>query len=84
MLLNPISVNRPGYGEHQALVRARVVVGSESFTERFEHVRTLALAVERDQKEVAEAVSGMRVKICLLYTSPSQRDQRGSRMPSSA
>ena len=26
----------------------------------------------------------VRVKICLLYTSPSPRDQRGSRMPSSA
>ena len=25
-----------------------------------------------------------RTKICLLYTSPSPRDQRGSRMPSSA
>ena len=25
-----------------------------------------------------------RVKFCLLYTSPSPRDQRGSRMPSSA
>ena len=24
------------------------------------------------------------VKLCLLYTSPSPRDQRGSRMPSSA
>ena len=24
------------------------------------------------------------LKICLLYTSPSPRDQRGSRMPSSA
>ena len=36
------------------------------------------------------AVSGMAlrggttVKTCLLYTSPSPRDQRGSRMPSSA
>ena len=28
--------------------------------------------------------SGMNVRICLLYTSPSPRDQRGSRMPSSA
>ena len=27
---------------------------------------------------------GLRVKACLLYTSPSPRDQRGSRMPSSA
>ena len=27
---------------------------------------------------------GTKVKPCLLYTSPSPRDQRGSRMPSSA
>ena len=27
---------------------------------------------------------GAQVTICLLYTSPSPRDQRGSRMPSSA
>ena len=26
----------------------------------------------------------MRAQACLLYTSPSPRDQRGSRMPSSA
>ena len=26
----------------------------------------------------------MRAAVCLLYTSPSPRDQRGSRMPSSA
>ena len=28
--------------------------------------------------------SGMEYGYCLLYTSPSPRDQRGSRMPSSA
>ena len=33
--------------------------------------------------EVAKLRSGQPV-ICLLYTSPSPRDQRGSRMPSSA
>ena len=37
---------------------------------------------------VAQAVSEGRwqavLKDCLLYTSPSPRDQRGSRMPSSA
>ena len=27
---------------------------------------------------------GIEIKTCLLYTSPSPRDQRGSRMPSSA
>ena len=34
--------------------------------------------VEDDNQEDTEA------HICLLYTSPSPRDQRGSRMPSSA
>ena len=29
-------------------------------------------------------ISGGIYKVCLLYTSPSPRDQRGSRMPSSA
>ena len=28
--------------------------------------------------------AGAKLDICLLYTSPSPRDQRGSRMPSSA
>ena len=35
------------------------------------------------QMDIRTAVSE-RVRICLLYTSPSPRDQRGSRMPSSA
>ena len=30
------------------------------------------------------AQAGIHGKICLLYTSPSPRDQRGYRMPSSA
>ena len=33
---------------------------------------------------VAEVYFGDLHYICLLYTSPSPRDQRGSRMPSSA
>ena len=32
----------------------------------------------RTYKQIAESIG------CLLYTSPSPRDQRGSRMPSSA
>ena len=36
-----------------------------------------------EQEEVFRHVLGS-VYICLLYTSPSPRDQRGSRMPSSA
>ena len=34
--------------------------------------------------EGAEAVTDAVSEGCLLYTSPSPRDQRGSRMPSSA
>ena len=33
---------------------------------------------------VIHQTSVLQVMICLLYTSPSPRDQRGSRMPSSA
>ena len=35
-------------------------------------------------KELARRLSIKPFHICLLYTSPSPRDQRGSRMPSSA
>ena len=42
---------------------------------------TLALANYINSRVVERF--GMR-RICLLYTSPSPRDQRGSRMPSSA
>ena len=35
-------------------------------------------------REHADAILGMQLVTCLLYTSPSPRDQRGSRMPSSA
>ena len=41
--------------------------------------------VERHVKPaVAQATTAVGETICLLYTSPSPRDQRGSRMPSSA
>ena len=37
-----------------------------------------------DDKEVTLADIPGLIEGCLLYTSPSPRDQRGSRMPSSA
>ena len=36
------------------------------------------------EMELAVYLSGDAFEVCLLYTSPSPRDQRGSRMPSSA
>ena len=37
-----------------------------------------------DTAAVAAELPHGQVTVCLLYTSPSPRDQRGSRMPSSA
>ena len=39
---------------------------------------------EEEEDEDPALVFGGRREPCLLYTSPSPRDQRGSRMPSSA
>ena len=40
--------------------------------------------VEEEASDTGEAFGGIEGQSCLLYTSPSPRDQRGSRMPSSA
>ena len=56
--------------------------------EEFERVRLETLAEQRRyDKEVAElrkAEMHGKIKICLLYTSPSPRDATLTRMPSSA
>ena len=39
---------------------------------------------EGEKLTKAKALETSGIKTCLLYTSPSPRDQRGSRMPSSA
>ena len=44
-------------------------------------IQNLGLDLELYEKELAKLES---TGVCLLYTSPSPRDQRGSRMPSSA
>ena len=56
-----------------------------------EHYNPLAMAPELIKahdaldREVDKAFGASRkLTTCLLYTSPSPRDQRGSRMPSSA
>ena len=46
------------------------------------------LNLEEMQEAINQIMTGMAIdediESCLLYTSPSPRDQRGSRMPSSA
>ena len=45
---------------------------------------TIAGSFLDDSSFTASYDAGNRISTCLLYTSPSPRDQRGSRMPSSA
>ena len=54
------------------------IVMASTFT--FENTQSIIDFIEQDQKRGEYG----RYGTCLLYTSPSPRDQRGSRMPSSA
>ena len=49
--------------EHQALVRSRVVVGSDSFRQQFEQSRKLVLTTRRDSAILAKDVIDMRRKM---------------------
>ena len=46
--------------------------------------KQLTFAVDAKSGKVAKELKIDQIRACLLYTSPSPRDQRGSRMPSSA
>ena len=46
------------------------------------HKRGVGFTTE--EKDLCISLFTGRLRFCLLYTSPSPRDQRGSRMPSSA
>ena len=52
--------------------------------ERYKAARTLQQVLDLGGSRGDIANDMLRGYICLLYTSPSPRDQRGSRMPSSA
>ena len=60
----------------KALKRTR-----ETISDAFDSVRKQKVSIE-SLDELEEIL--ILADICLLYTSPSPRDQRGSRMPSSA
>jgi len=57
--------------EHQALVRARVLVGSQDVGRAFEHVRAAVLGKARDLGKLRQEVSEMRAKM---------RDNLGSKL----
>ncbi len=49
--------------EHQALVRARVVVGSSAFRQEFNLIRARILGTEREQESTASEVADMRARM---------------------
>ena len=81
------SINRDFY-ENDVSMKERVLSLREGMriNEVFAHlgrVESDFIMLDRTQI-VAVLYGGQQLEFCLLYTSPSPRDQRGSRMPSSA
>ena len=64
-------------GQPKELWKTTTALGFSSFSVADGRAITL-VAAESDSGDVFQTC------VCLLYTSPSPRDQRGSRMPSSA
>ena len=59
-------------------------VGNSDAFSVFDALPTGCILVDNGRIIAANQSFVDMVKACLLYTSPSPRDQRGSRMPSSA
>ena len=74
----------------EELERARVEMETASRARDYERMSELQYGrIPELERQLQDASSGEHIDLqllrnCLLYTSPSPRDQRGSRMPSSA
>ncbi|WP_315982158.1 hypothetical protein [Aliamphritea spongicola] len=64
--------------EHQALVRARVIAGSEELAKRFEAVREQIIGKSRDARELADEVVKMREKCVRIWAPQKKRRSRRS------
>ena len=72
--------------------QARIALAEKKLKVRLLHIdpwnpdeKFLQITAEGTPPTLIDIIPGGEVHIsCLLYTSPSPRDQRGSRMPSSA
>ena len=69
------------YSEAETLARQFITTSPEIDAYKYCLAQALMLQGKLDQ---ADSVADALLRDCLLYTSPSPRDQRGSRMPSSA
>ena len=73
---------------HIERVEKQLAITKEELDDAVAEQQVLMQKLSKELKDI-EKLDGLSTKaifykICLLYTSPSPRDQRGSRMPSSA
>ena len=61
-----------------------IVVNAADHRQRDRTMTDIHIFIDPKKKLVSVYNNGSGIDTCLLYTSPSPRDQRGSRMPSSA
>ena len=79
-----LSIDPPGYAmTDTAHTQLTTFTQALQAFERGDHTAATLSTLARQQTTLLAALPP-RYSDCLLYTSPSPRDQRGSRMPSSA
>ena len=77
-----VIVNNAGLGHRAAPMHE---LSEEDYDLVFDtNTKSIFWSVKYAVPKLIERGGGAIVNVCLLYTSPSPRDQRGSRMPSSA
>ena len=64
--------------------QAKVTIDGQALTLTSHEFKVLSVLMQRAGDVVSRTELIEHIYACLLYTSPSPRDQRGSRMPSSA
>ncbi|MFP1455769.1 hypothetical protein ACLB1O_28675 [Escherichia coli] len=67
-----IRKTRPGRGEHQALVRARVVYGDPQLTAHFDAVRREIMTLPREGKAGKRSVEKCARKCALIWQETSR------------
>ena len=78
----PLPANHP---QHLQQLKEQLAIETQiAFTYKHNGQLSKSLELLMPILEKRETHFGSRPNTCLLYTSPSPRDQRGSRMPSSA
>ena len=71
-------------GDESALPYQRPPLSKAYLKGEMEQERLYFKSAEWYESQNVKVVTNCSITSCLLYTSPSPRDQRGSRMPSSA